>query len=51
MPKVYYVVVNGDRVDGPYETRATAKSVADDRSTHEINMTYTVEGVEEDDAD
>lgn len=51
VPKVYYVIVNGDRVDGPFETHAAAKAVADDRSTHEVNMTYRVEGVEEDDAD
>lgn len=49
MTKVYYVTIDGDRVEGPFETRAAAKSVADERTTHEVNMTYTVEGVAEDD--
>lgn len=47
MTKVYYVTINGDRIEGPYETRAEAKAVADDKTTHDVNMTYRVEGVEE----
>jgi hypothetical protein len=46
--KVYYVTMNGDRVEGPYETRAEAKEVADDLNTHEVLMEYRVEGVRED---
>jgi hypothetical protein len=48
VPKVYYVTINEDRVRGPYETHAEAKRVADDLNTHEVNMEYRVEGVQED---
>lgn len=44
---VYYVVVNGDRVAGPFETRKEAKREADTRSTNEIMLNYGVEAVSE----
>jgi hypothetical protein len=44
---VYYVVVNGDRVAGPYETRKEAKREADTRSTNEVALQYGVEAAEE----
>ena len=40
---VYYVVVNGDRVAGPFETRAEAKREADTRATNEVSLHYGVE--------
>ena len=46
MSKRYYVTMDGDRVEGPYETHAEAKRVADELNTHEVNMEYRVEGVE-----
>jgi hypothetical protein len=46
MAKVYYVTVDGDRVEGPYDERSEAKAIADDLNTHEVNMEYRVEGVE-----
>lgn len=47
VPTVYYVTVNGNRVAGPYENRKEAKREADTRSTNEVNLTYSVESVEE----
>jgi hypothetical protein len=44
---VYYVVVNGNRVAGPYETREAAKREADTRSTNEVNLVYGVEAARE----
>jgi len=44
---VYYVVVDGDRVAGPFETRKEAKREADTRATNEIMLHYGVEAVEE----
>ena len=44
--KVYYVTMDGDRVEGPYDTHAEAKRTADELNTHEVNMEYRVEGVE-----
>ena len=45
--KVYYVSMDGDRVEGPYDSHAEAKRTADELNTHEVNMEYRVEGVEE----
>jgi hypothetical protein len=44
---VYYVVLDGDRVAGPFETRNEAKREADTRSTNEIMLSYGVEAAEE----
>ena len=44
---VYYVVVNGDRVAGPFESRKEAKREADTRSTNEIMLSYGVEAADE----
>jgi hypothetical protein len=47
VPTVYYVVLNGERVAGPYENRTEAKQEADTRSTNEVSLVYGVEAVRE----
>lgn len=39
----FYVTLSGDRVAGPFETRAEAKRYADEQNTNEVALTYTVE--------
>lgn len=39
----FYVTVEGDRVAGPFETRAEAKQWAADENTHEVGLSYQVE--------
>lgn len=48
MTKLYYVMINGEEVKGPFDTRADAKTVADEMNTHEVNMEYRVEGIRQD---
>jgi hypothetical protein len=48
MDKVYYVTMRGDHVEGPFDSRAKAKAVADDMNTHEVNTSYRVDGVRDD---
>jgi hypothetical protein len=38
----YYVTVDGDRVAGPFETRAAAKRRCDELNTNEVGGRYTV---------
>lgn len=38
----YYVTVDGDRVAGPFETRAAAKWRCDELNTNEVGGRYTV---------
>lgn len=46
MSRVYYVTVDGDRVEGPFEERGEARRRAAELSTNEIYLTYTVEAAE-----
>jgi len=39
----YYVTLRGDRVAGPFETRAAAKRRADEENTNEVGISYRVE--------
>lgn len=41
----YYVTVQGERVDGPFESRRAAKRRADELMTNEVGLTYEVEAV------
>jgi len=38
----YYVTVDGEEVEGPFETRAEAKRRRDERNTNEIGGRYRV---------
>lgn len=38
----YYVTLGGERVAGPFETRAAAKAWADEENTHEVGTNYRV---------
>jgi hypothetical protein len=38
----YYVTLNGERVEGPFESRRAAKRCADRRSTNEVGLHYAV---------
>lgn len=38
----YYVTLRGDRVAGPFETRAAAKQWADEENTNEVGTNYRV---------
>ena len=44
----YYVVRGEDRVEGPFDTHAAAKKRADELSTSDVGLAYTVEAVRED---
>lgn len=44
----YYVVRGEDRVEGPFDTHAAAKKRADELSTSDVGLAYTVESVRED---
>lgn len=37
------MTVEGDRVAGPFETRAEAESRAAEENTHEVGLSYRVE--------
>ncbi|GAA0669350.1 hypothetical protein GCM10009020_14150 [Natronoarchaeum mannanilyticum] len=39
----YYVTLNGDRVAGPFDSRAEAKRWADEEGTNEVGLNYLVE--------
>jgi len=39
----FYVTVDGERVAGPFEDRATAKRRATDLNTTEVGATYRVQ--------
>ena len=39
----YYVTIAGDRVAGPFETRAAAKRRAATETTNEVGLNYSVE--------
>lgn len=39
----YYVTVDGDRVEGPFESHRAAKRRADQLMTNEVGLTYEVE--------
>lgn len=43
----YYVTLDGERVEGPFETREEAKQRADEMTTNEVGLAYTVESVDE----
>lgn len=42
----YYVVLDGDRIDGPFESREAAKARADELTTNEVGLQYAVEAVD-----
>lgn len=44
----YYVVRGDTRVEGPFESHAEAKERADELSTSDVGLAYTVEAVRED---
>lgn len=39
----YYVTLNGERVAGPFDSRAAAKRWADEEGTNEVGLNYLVE--------
>ncbi len=39
----FYVTIDGERVEGPFDDRASAKRVADDLNTHDVGARYRVE--------
>lgn len=41
----FYVTVEDDRVEGPFETRSEARSVAAQRATNEVHLQFRVEAV------
>lgn len=45
MTTTYYVVLNGDRVDGPFPTRAEADRRAAQLTTNEVGLHYRVRAV------
>ena len=45
MGTMFYVTVEGDRVEGPYETRDQARAVAAERATNEVHLQFRVEAV------
>jgi len=44
----YYVERGDERVEGPFDTYAEAKQRADELSTSDVGLAYTVESVRED---
>lgn len=42
MPTTYYVVLDGDRVEGPFATRADATRRAAQLTTNEVGLHYRV---------
>jgi len=42
----FYVTVNGERVEGPFEDRTAAKRRADDLNTTEVGANYRVQKAE-----
>ena len=38
----YYVTIDGERIEGPFEDRASAKRVADDLNTHDVGARYRI---------
>jgi hypothetical protein len=41
--RAFYVTVDGERIEGPFEDRASAKRRADDLNTTEVGASYRVE--------
>ncbi|MFB6301013.1 MAG: hypothetical protein ABEH65_12225 [Halobacteriales archaeon] len=46
MSTEYYVTVDGDRVEGPFDQKDEARRRAAELSTNEIFLTYMVETVD-----
>lgn len=46
MAKQYYVTVNGDRIEGPFDDQDCARRRAAELSTNEVYLTYLVEAVD-----
>lgn len=44
----YYVVRGDTRVEGPFDSHREAKERADERSTSDVGLAYTVEAVRQD---
>lgn len=44
----YYVVRGEHRVEGPFDTHEEAKELADELSTSDVGLAYSVEAVRED---
>lgn len=44
----YYVVRGEHRVEGPFDTHAEAKERADELSTSDVGLAYSVQAVRED---
>lgn len=44
---VYYVVLDEDRIDGPFDSRDAAKARADELTTNEVGLQYMVESAKQ----